>query len=173
MSNERGGPQCLALPLHSSAKGGLRGDACPPYAHPPADVLGAQIVRAAARNGAVRLRINDALDAGTPLNCVHAVPAGGGGVQFAVRQADNVERDALTPVLFLFLLLLFINFFDGRHLGMAAPPNGGRCAARGVKAARNDLAVHDRNASVLHANRRFVGLLHCQANEPRVTVSHG
>jgi len=77
------------------------------------------------------------------------VPAGGRGVQFAVRQADHVERDALTP----FLLLLFIDFFDGRHFGVAAPPNGGRCAARSVKAARNDLAVHDRNAPVLHANR--------------------
>jgi hypothetical protein len=70
-------------------------------------------------------------------------------VQFAVRQADHVERDALTP----FLLLLFIDFFDGPHFGVAAPPNGGRCAARSVKAARNDLAVHDRNAPVLHANR--------------------
>jgi hypothetical protein len=89
-----------------------------------------------------------------------------------MRQADNVERDALTPVLFLFLLLLFIDFFYGRHLSVAAPPNGGRCAARSVEAARNDLAVHDRNAPVLHANRRFVGLLHCQPNEPRVTVSH-
>jgi hypothetical protein len=49
-------------------------------------------------------------------------------VQFAVRQADNVERDALTPFLFLLLLLLllFIDFFYGPHFGVAAPPNGGR-----------------------------------------------
>ena len=90
-------------------------------------------------------------------------------MQFAVRQADNVERDALTSRMFL---LLFINFFYGPHFGVAAPPNGGRCAERGVKAARDDLAVRDCDAPVLHANRRFVGLLHCQPNEPRVTVSH-
>jgi hypothetical protein len=71
-------------------------------------------------------------------------------VQFAlVGCAHNVERDALTP----FLFLLFINFFYGSHFGVAAPPNGGRCAARSVKAARNDLTVRDRNAPVLHANR--------------------
>jgi hypothetical protein len=92
-------------------------------------------------------------------------------VQFAVRcGAHDVERDALTS--FLGLLLMFIDFFYGPHFGVAAPPNGGRCAARGVKAARNDLAVHDRNAPVLHANRRFFGFLHCHPNEPRVTVSH-
>jgi hypothetical protein len=134
-------------------------------------VLSAVLIRAAALDGAVRLRINDALDAGTQLNCARAVHAGSGGVQFAVRcGAHNVERDALTS--FLGLLLMFIDFFYGPHFGVAAPPNGGRCAARGVKAARNDLAVHDRNAPVLHANRRFFGFLHCHPNEPRVTVSH-
>ena len=140
-------------------------------AHTPADVMGAVVLRAAALNGAVRLRVNDALDAGTPLNCAHAVKAGGGGVQFApLGCAHNVERDALAP--FLALFLLFIEFFYDPHFGVAAPPKGGRCAARSVKAARNDLAVRDRNAPVLHANRRFYGLLRCQPNETRVTVSH-
>jgi hypothetical protein len=98
------------------------------------------------------------------------VQAGGGSVQFApVGCAHNVERDALTPVP---LFLLFIDFFYDPHFSVAAPPNGGRCAARRVKAARNDLAVRDRNAPVLHANRRFYGFLHCHPNESRVTVSH-
>ena len=133
----------------SNERGGVRGTTFP--AHPPAHVLGAEVVGAAALDGAVRLRINDALDAGTQLNCARAVHAGSGGVQFAVRcGAHNVERDALTS--FLCLLLMFIDFFYGAHFGVAAPPNGGRCAARGVKAARHHLAVHDRNAPVLHAN---------------------
>jgi hypothetical protein len=134
-------------------------------------VLGAEVVGSAALDGAVRLRINDALDAGAQQNRVHAVQAGGGGVQTAVRcGAHNVERDALTS--FLRLQLMFIDFFYGRHFGVAAPPNGGRCAARGVKAARHHLAVHDCNAPVLHANRRFLGFFHRQLNEPCVAASH-
>jgi len=135
--------------------------------HAPADVLGAQIVRTASRDGAVRLRINDALNAWAPLNCAHAVQAGGGGVQPAMRRdAHNVERDALG------IALPGCYFFDGLRFCMAAPPNGGRQAARGVKAARNDLAVHDRNAPVLHANRRFVGLFRSKLHEARISARH-
>jgi len=138
-----------------------------PRAHAEADVLSAEIIRAASRDGAVRLRINDALNAWAPLNCEHAVHAGSGSVQPAMRRdAHNVERDALGIALHGYY------FFDGLRFCMAAPPNGGRQAARGVKAARNDLAVHDRNASVLHANRRFVGLFRGKLNEARISARH-
>jgi hypothetical protein len=100
------------------------------------------------------------------LNGARAVQAGRGRVQFAVRQSHHVERDTLT----------FIDFFersDCRHFGVAAPPNGGRFAVSGVKAAGDDFAVHDRQAPVLHAHRRFFSFFHCQLNEPRIAPSHG
>lgn len=87
--------------------------------HAPADVLSAELVRAAACNGTIRLRINDALDARTQLNCAHAMETGGRSVQIAMmRDANNIERDALE-------LLLFANFFNGPHFRMTTRPNGG------------------------------------------------
>ena len=139
----------------------------------PADVLGAEIIRTASRDGAVRFRVNDALYAGIGLNCAHAVQAGGGGVQFAVLGcAHNVERDALAPLSLPALFLLFIDFFQRFHFCVTAPPNGGRRATHAIKAARNNFAMHDRNAPVLHANRRFFGFFYCQPNEPCITSSH-
>ena len=111
------------FPCHmSNERGKVRGTTFP--AHTPADVLGAVLMRAASLNGAIRLRVNDALDGGTPLNCAQAVQAGGGGVQFApLCCAHNVERDALAP--FLAVFLLFIDFFYDPHFSVAAPPKGG------------------------------------------------
>jgi hypothetical protein len=122
--------------------------------------------RAAALNGPIRLRVNDALDAGAPLNGARAVQAGCGRVQFAVRQSHHVERDAA---------LTFIDFFersDCRHFGVAAPPNGGRFAVRAIEAAGDDFAVHDRQAPVLHAHRRFFSFFHCKLNEPLIPSRH-